>query len=1297
MSWRVHTTTAFLAVCALVVVPVPSPASAQVKPVITPVPEVAAPPQDTAGSAVRRGPSPAVAAVPERPVGPSAPEVTTPAGPALVDELSAAADRRRRAVPDLIPDTRQAGRLALSRPLASVTKLFDGLDPLKGVPLLTYRLCVKTGEIACSATQPLVKPVVADVTGDGSPDLAANLVPTAGAEGAVGLGFATRRLGEEPLEATVWAEYDGRVAIGFSGELSRADEGTFSVDLDGKSVKASVKRTEPGDRLATIAGLPGKSAVSLTQTPAATRFTATARLDRPRLEVTSSSPAKLEALAVTGGQTTQVVLDKLRARTTVELVRGAATEARFRSGAAIGRAELRTYAYRDGRLARLAEVAVDRVPPSFTARYGRQRLSVESGAPRARSATITYFDRAADKTVLKAALRGLPARVTLQHDLATQRVTHTSSSALGRFEILLQRDEGAIASPRGGHVTMIKNGAAVGVSALMSGLSGFDVTYGAAPRAHLKTGAGGNSFTGAASIDGTHLARLEISNTPAEVDVSLDPAARTAEYTAKGVIDTLRAAYTNTRSGPTVEGTVRGIKDHVKASWELGERSTVKVGTASSLREITLYANRAHVTETPSRKPGAELRATLTGLRKRVTLTTGPRSLTWDADAPVRSVSATARAEVGGRDLRAAAEVKDVPARFETSWGPEGYRFDAPGGKVGEAALSVTNHDAAQAPTGPHLAAHYDQATGDLDASVRVRGLRKAAFAPAGEGFAAEVRGTAQTLALDADLTLADLRYGALGTVGPFPGRLAVSAGGGKVVYEGTRLDVKGQIWLGRTTALGALRPAPALKHGLSLTTAPAPAASGAGNGAFCVVGKGCFGVRAHVDLTGLPERVTVDTAAKTFTFSGYRPKTRTLRLYLHSTALAQVKASATLRGLPERITRMDLGPFEAGNAAYRIEPAATLGSLDLRAESGDVRGSLSIDPVPAAVAVQGSYGAQTRVRVRNSAAVRRLAAKVTVKGKGSGELRLGDVPKTFAVDADASAAGLKVPAVTYKADAGTLDGFIGVERGLADPSGRLGDVSLAVRDLAAETTVRLNPDHSLDLVSRPKPTGLLEVHAGLTVEAVAPQRIAVSKEVPHAAGFLSYHVGGAFGLGRSTVEDLSLAIKGLTWLKIRPGKVPFGLKAPPALGYVAPGFEGRYARLDLRAKGVDLRPDVRLDVRLSRKIGEDLFKESVRLAPTGDLALRRYDQRMRRIGAKQRISTAGVQLACLTLDAKPGFAAGGANAITLRGADGQQMVSLLDPGGRTPDYAVDLLTHFMSPFPGADWQVAGVKAGKCG
>jgi hypothetical protein len=400
----------------------------------------------------------------------------------------------------------------------------------------------------------------------------------------------------------------------------------------------------------------------------------------------------------------------------------------------------------------------------------------------------------------------------------------------------------------------------------------------------------------------------------------------------------------------------------------------------------------------------------------------------------------------------------------------------------------------------------------------------------------------------------------------------------------------------------------------------------------------------------------------------------------------------------------MSLGPFEVtgGNtvrAFYRIEPAATLGSLSVHAQAGDLRGRLTVQPVPAVVAVHGSYGAKTRVRVQNSAAVDRLTAKVTLPGAGTGELRLTDVPATFGVDADAAGGGLRVPALTYKAEKGasTLDGYLGVDGGLVDRSGRLGAVSIAVSDLAADTTVRLKPDLSLDLVSKPVPTGRIELHAGLTVEAVARQPIKLVKEVPDTKGFLTYRVGGAFALGRSTIEDLSLTVRRVSWLKIRPGGIPFGLKAPRMVGYLTPGFEGDYARLDVGAEGVKLRPDVHLSLRLVKDVGGDVFRESVRIGPTTSLALRRYDQRMRRIGARHEVSAAGVRLACLAVNAKPGFAGKGkGNAITLRGSGGPQMISLLDAGGRVPDYAVDLLTHFMSPFPGANWKVAGARAGGC-
>ncbi|WP_156326012.1 hypothetical protein [Nonomuraea sp. SBT364] len=1304
-----------MAITALAATPHPAPAQpvplraagSQMKPVRQAVPPVPTP--DGAQADVKLEPSPALAEPGEARTGPREPEVTTPAGPALADRIEAEARRSARtpgteaagdgppSARDLLPGTAAAAPLALKAPVAG---LFGRLA--KQVPGLTYRLCVESEQVpvSCSGPQPLAKPVAADVTGDGAPDVAAYLLPSAKPqESEVGLGFTVKRLpGKPAARARVWAEYDGRVSVGFDGLMSGTDRGTFTVGLSGGNVKASVTRTDPGASATTVAGLTGRAMVSLSQTPATDRLTVDASLASPRLDVTASAPARLEALAITGSRVTRAVLDRMPKRARVTLKDGEAT---FSAPAGIGRAELHDHHYSEGRLARVASVELRDLPPVLTAGYaaegGKQVLTFGSRRGRAGSARVLYYDRAAGRSVLRAELTGLPASLRLTNDPAAHRVRQSASSPVGRFEAVLQRGGGALATPRGGHVTMIKNGAAYGVSALLTKLSSFDVTYGPRPRARLEAG-GGRSFTGAASVDGVHRARLELSNTPEKVDVALDPTGK-AVYRSAGTIGEVRAAYANTRSGPAVDVTARGVRGDVRASWELGERSRAAVAGSAPLREIRLHA----------RSGGADLSATVTGPGKRAELVadTAARALTWTAGAPVRSVDALARATVGGRKVRAAARVTGVPARFDASWDPRGYRFRGLSGPVGSAALAFTNHDGAKVPAGPHLAAHYDEASGDLDGAVRVEGLRAVSFTPSDGGFAADVRAAPQTLALSADVTLGDVRAGLLGTAGPAPGRLAVSVSGGQVTYTGTRMDVRARAWAGKAGALRDLKAAPALRDGISLVDGGCrPGGRECAPGAFCAA-NGCFGVRAHLDVRGLPEKVTVDLARKTFTFDGYRPGGRGLGLYLASTVLAPapVKAAARLTGLPSRITRMSVGPFgvtaaDQGSvveAAYRIEPAATLGTLAVHAEVGGVRGRVAVAPVPAAVAVHGTYGARTRIRVINSAPVKRLSAQVTVPGAGNGELRFADVPARFGVDADASATGLRVPAVTYKAEGGlsTLDGHLRVDGGLADRSGRLGDVSLSVTDLAADTTVRLGPDLSLDLVSRPVPTGRVALRAGLTVDPVARQRVRAAQDVPYTGGFLSYQVNGDFALGRSSVADLSLAVRKVSRLRVRPGRVPFGLKAPPALGYLTPGFEGDYDRLTLRARGVDLRPDVTLGVRLSRHIGEDVFRESVRLGAATSLAPRRYDQRLRRISTRPEIAAAGVRLACLTVSAKPGFAARGkGDAITLRGADGQQMVSFLDPGGQTPDYAVDLLTHFMSPFPGAAWKVAALAGG---
>lgn len=1144
------------------------------------------------------------------------PEATIPAGPSLVNEVVAgAADRLARAgFPDgrpavaaLLPPTGGAAPLKVLRPLAG-----------KGAPLVTYRLCAKSATlpVSCSLAHPVAAPITADVTGDLAPDVVADLAPAS----TRGITFTVKRLGG-PVRAQVWAEYElpsvGMVSIGLNGDLSSSERAVYT--LDRGQVSVVVRRSSPGASLATFAALNG-TLVSLGQSPPPARLTAKAQLSGGKLEVTGSSPTALDGLLVSGSRFTQVTLSQVKGKTAVSLTRPMTVT--FAGAGRVRQAELRTYDFRGGALARAVEVSITGMPAAFTVAYARDTLTVTSGAPRAAKARVLYFDRAADATVLRADLAGLPARVRLAHDLAAHRVTHTASSAIGSFAALLQRNGGAIAGPSGAHLTMIKKGDQVGVSGRLHGLSGFDVTYGSAPHALLHLDAGGRPFLGAASIDGTHVARMEISNTPATVEVSLDPAAQHARYQASGVIDRLSAAYTNTRTGQELAATAQGIRDTVSAAWERD-------------------------------------------------------GFTWTADHPVTSLNAHAASTLEGRRFTATARVTGVPTRFWARWGAGGYRFRSDTGPLGEAWISVANHDGARTPQGPHLAAHYDATTGDLDASVRVKGLSSVTLTPAATGFAAEVRAARQVLALDADVLLAGgMRVGALGRLGPTPGSFTVTSAGPITYQADAPLDLQARLWVGQDATLKGVAEPPALEGGVSAV---------AGGGA----------VRAFVDVTGLPTTVTVDPAARTFTFAGYRPKRRSLRLHLDT---GQVKATATLTDLPAAVTRMTIGPFDLTQeggiaAAYRVEPAATLGSLRVRAQSGGVRGEVAVSPVPAAVSITGVYGRRTSIRVANSTPVKRLSAAVTVPGRGTGQVKLADVPATIAIDADATPDGLRVPTLTYRGSAGTLDGFVGVDGGLiGQPHG----ASFAVTDLAPDTTVRLNPDLSLDLVSKPVPTKRLEVHAGLKLPAIPAQQILLSKEIPETRGFAGYELSGGFGLGTSEIRDVSITVRDLTLLKVRPGRIPLGLKAPAALGYLSPGFEGAYGRLDLRTSGVDLRTDVRLDAKVTRKVGAAVFSESLRLGQARSLRLHRYDQQMRILTGRQLVKAGKVPVACVSFATMPGPVAARANSVTLRGADGPQLVSLLDPGGQAPGYVVDLLAHFMSPFPGADWKISGIAPGKC-
>lgn len=1327
--------------------PVPSQiAQLTPKPDIQAVPRVTVPPAGTVD--VPRGPSLAARPVDARAVGPEPPAVTIPAGPTLINQIGADAKARLQAhglvtggevdpdVRKLMPATDQAGILDLPGPVAGAVdeasariKELTGFDAMafyralpEGIPLVTYRLCAETATrpVSCSIPRPLVKPVIADVTGDGTPDILADLLPAldinvvttsvnainatqrrlqsvieqilAGVTDPLkllellnlrkqlereqaqqrydltiqltaGLGLLSARLptsethGGE-LKAQIWAQYDipaaidfsrlKRLSVGFDGyrrgaSLSTVDWGVYTVDPFAAlgsvvDVRATQCHFQPGASIATVAGLADlqdKKLVkpllaSLQQAPVPQKFTARARFDLDKLEgkldITSTDASRLDGLMLINDraaqpyhdQFTQVVVDRLPTALTAELtrpVKDGEAEIHVATSTSIDRIEVHNYVYEGTRLDKVADGVLTTLPTDIRVHYASVKdkslmVTAEANAPLAKTVDVLYFDRALDKTVFKGHLADLPAKARLDHDVAASRVTFGTDSKIGLIEAILQRNEGAVASPAtGDHVTLIKDATAIGASARLGGLVGFDVTYGAHPHALLKLNPGGQAFTGAASIDRTHLARVEISNLPAQVEVDLDPAAGKAVYQASAVITKLRAAYANVKTGPTVDGSLYGVPQKVTASWVLGDRTTADVTTSSSLKKIELYANKAYVTQI-SPTSGEDLQATVEDVPTHVTATADmvAGTLDWTADQPVTSVFAFARVNAAGSYFRVAAKVVTVPAHFDASWGQGVYRFRGISGPIGSATIAATNHDGALAPTGPHLAAHYRAATKEVDASVRIDGLSNVEFSTKDAGYKADFQAARQVVALDADVVLkGDNRYAGLGTLGPIPGHIEVSAAkGAPITYDtgGDSMDLKLQFWVGKEAATKAIGAVPMVPNGI---TAVDKGCTGAGcatdDGPFCTEKRGCFGAAGFLTLTGLPTKVTVDLEKKIFSFSGWQPKDRKLEIYVDSKILSPVpiKAKATLTELPSAITKLEVGPFDVGKEKdsagrdinvvkvnYSAEAPATLGSLDVLAEAdtgddyGLVRGQAIVSPVPATLGINGKYGKQTHIDVANSAPLDQLsvAATVTHNDKdGTGLVTFEQVPAKFSIDADASGLGLQVPNFTYTAAGGedTLDGLFAVQGPLIAKVWKdkpadidILDVSFDLTDLGGTTTVRINEDYSVQMRSEPEPTGQLDLHAGVAIGDVP------NVDVDWTAGGIG--LKGHYGIRPSSIKDLNILVTAVKELNVRPGKAPFGLgdKIPKWAGFVFPGFDGVFGKVDVALNEVDLNPDVK-------------------------------------------------------------------------------------------------------------------------
>lgn len=443
--------------------------------------------------------------------------------------------------------------------------------------------------------------------------------------------------------------------------------------------------------------------------------------------------------------------------------------------------------------------------------------------------------------------------------------------------------------------------------------------------------------------------------------------------------------------------------------------------------------------------------------------------LDWDASAPI--TSATAVAHLTGetldmdRDFDAGLTIASIPAKWNASWADGNVLFEAPEGGIGSITAHVTNHEDYQTLPGDHLSGYYDEASGNLDASLRISNLRRAAFTRLpdtgnGGGFEAGLdMGDKGAFSFAGEVHTADGDLEATGGFSNLPSEITLRSEGGHVTYTGsTNPDLTLSVAAGKKAALDAT-PQPPQVHGVAVRDGAAGADKA---------------VRAKLYLTGLPTGLDLDSTTGIYTVTGYHPTIDTLVVDAVLTALAPKPISLQLQQGVPTATPVD---FTFGPMRTRTEPDGTrtigldyvtsqpLGALTANARYDNTdEAQLSISAIPETIGVDASFGADTKkVNVAMSRGIDDITASYKHVGDAdfAASVHLHDVPKTvdITLGKESTAGGgttVDAPVFTMIAENEGLDIDAFAAARIADPVDASAAVTLTVTNLGKKVTADL-------------------------------------------------------------------------------------------------------------------------------------------------------------------------------------------------------------------------------------------------
>ncbi len=686
------------------------------------------------------------------------------------------------------------------------------------------------------------------------------------------------------------------------------------------------------------------------------------------------------------------------------------------------------------------------------------------------------------------------------------------------------------------------------------------------------------------------------------------------------------------------------------------------------------------------------------------------------ASGTVGAIDVLTRVPFGGRTWGMFAELAGVPAGWDADFGDGTLRFRGLSGTLGSAQFAVTNHSAASVPTGQHLASHYRQLTGDLDAALRVTNLSLVELGRTSTTTSLRFDSGGELVTIDADSRLSangfDDTISAVVARLDTPNTLQITSADGSMTFlPGTPVALTVETRIGKLAALTGLS-APLFTDGVGVRArgcSPGPGCA-TDTSVLCQLFGRCGGIVSIINLPGLPTEVVTDLEADQVTITGYDPPPGSeLKVFMQ---LDDLKATvphaaglATLGGLPFSLD-LTVGPFsfvdgDVTKLEVGYSGTSSLGALqaDVEADTttifGDLRGRTILQPVPASTLVNTEFGSVSTIDVDMNAPIDILSTQVTGLLQGnpaSGIAAVTNVPARIDLTMEGFAEeALGVPTITYAGrDAGgngssTLDGSLQVEADLIEAFSTggvsipvAGDAWARVTNLGADTTVQTNPDTSVNFSSDPA-TGELAL-GGVLETSVA--NIPVNLQVFDQAGFTGTLVGSV-GAPTVHVGDLELSMSGLRSMRLSPSEVT----------YLTIGVEGDYDLLSVDVADVFIDPDVELTLEVDGPLFLDFPIGPVVIDdPYTSARLHLSDQVLRESGCVT-AEVFGVGQGHVRIFTKPGQIDSEVNRIDVFGVNGPQAINYLDPVptplGTDPDLvsmANDWITVYVTdPFGDSD------------